>query len=176
VSLYSRKKGFAALANRMANRFYLRLSEARLMSRYATSAIDTSDGVFDALNTVSEINGTGYIIEDLPYLSRGVWLAKTLSLPKSLMFFGGCGEYELLFTIKQETETAFLKEAREKGLRFYRLGSIAGGKHPRRILKENEAIIDLSEVNIAARDFGTTEEYLERLLGLVEGLRCQDAS
>jgi thiamine-monophosphate kinase len=177
VSLSSRKKGGAAPATSMANRFCLRLSEARLMSRYATSAIDTSDGVFDALNTISEINGTGYVIEQLPYLSRGVRVAHLLSLPKSLLFFGGCGEYELLFTINEEAETAFLTEARTEGLRFYRLGRIAGGTLPRKILKEDGVLIDLSSgVNIAARDFRTTEEYLEKLQEMVEALRCHGES
>jgi thiamine-monophosphate kinase len=176
ASLYSGKKGFASLADRMPSRFCLRLPEARLVARYATSAIDTSDGVFDALNTISEINGTGYIVEDVPYIRKGAWLAKFLSLPESLLFFGGCGEYELLFTIQKEAETSFLKDARENGLRFYRLGSIDGGTPPRRVLNENGAAMDLSSVTIAARDFQTTGEYLERLLGLVKGLRCQNAS
>jgi thiamine-monophosphate kinase len=173
--LFSRNTGFTTIASRMANRFCLRISEARLMGKYATSAIDTSDGVFDALNTISEINGTGYIIEDPPYLGRGVWLAKVLSLPKSLLFFGGCGEYELLFTIKKEIEAEFLREARGKGLKFYRLGRVTGGEHPRKILKDNGATIDITEMNITARDFATAEEYLEKLINLVKGLRCPNA-
>jgi thiamine-monophosphate kinase len=176
VSLYSRNKALSAVAGGMANNFCLRISEARLMGKYATSAIDTSDGVFDALNTVSEINGTGYIIEDPPYLGRGAWLAKVLSLPKSLLFFGGCGEYELLFTIKKEMEAEFLREAREKVLQFYRLGRVTGGEHPRKILKDNGKTFDITEMNITARDFGTAEEYLEKLINLVKGLQCTNAS
>jgi thiamine-monophosphate kinase len=174
MSLYARKKGFTAAASRLSRKFRLRLSEARLMKKYATAAIDTSDGVFDALSTLSDINGTGYIIGDLPYLRQGVLLARLLAVPKSLLFFGGCGEYELLFTIKKTTETAFLAEAKERGLRFYRLGSITGGRHPEKILRENGMSIDLSEVNISARDFENAEEYLGKLQTMVEGLKCHD--
>lgn len=173
MSLYARRVGCAAAASRISGKFPLRLSEARLMKKYATSAIDTSDGVFDALSTLSEINGTGYIVENLPYLRRGVLLAKLLAVPTSLLFFGGCGEYELLFTVKREEETAFLSEAREKGLRFYRLGRITGGKSPQKILREDGARIDLSQVSMSARDFTTAEEYLEKLQTMVEGLKCQ---
>jgi thiamine-monophosphate kinase len=173
LSLYARRSGFAAAAARINGKFHLRLPEASLMRKYATSSIDTSDGVFDALNTLSEINGTGYVVENLPYLRQGVLLAKLLAVPASLLFFGGCGEYELLFTINREQETAFLSEAREKGMKFYRLGEITGGKLPRKVLKEDGACIDLSRLDISARDFGTAQEYLEELLAMVEALRCQ---
>lgn len=95
----------------LTSRFPLRLSEAAVMRRYATCCIDTSDGVFSALNTISELNGTGYRIERLPYIQRGVLAARSLSLPESLLFFGGAGEYELLFTIDEKDEAELLREA-----------------------------------------------------------------
>ncbi len=176
ASLYGAKKGAAILTGRLCGALKLRLSEARLMKKYATAAIDTSDGVFDALSTLSEINGTGYRVGDLPYLRRGVLLARLLAVPKCLLFFGGCGEYELLFTVAKASEEAFLAEAREKGLSFHLLGTVIGGKEPEKTLKEDGACLDLSEVKISARDFTTTEEYLKKLQGIVEGLRCRDGS
>jgi thiamine-monophosphate kinase len=176
ISLYARTKGYAAALGRLTRKLSLRLPHARVMKKYAACAIDTSDGVFDALSTISEINDTGYIVEDLPYLRQGVTLAKILGLPKSLLFFGGCGEYELLFTVQKGTEAAFLAEAKEKGLRFHRLGMITGGRHPEKVLKEDGARFDLSGVSISARDFDTAEEYLEKLQAMAGGLKCHDES
>ena len=72
-------------------------------------------------------------------------------------------------------ENDFLAEAKEKGLRFYRLGIITGGISPTRTLKEGDASMDLSQVSISARDYGSVEEYLFELRRLVEGLAGRSA-
>jgi len=158
-----------------AGRFSLRLSEASVMRRYATCCIDTSDGVFAALNAISEINGTGYCVEHLPYIHRGVLMAKTFSLPESLLFFGGSGEYELLFTIEEEKEKEFLRAAKSEGLKFYRLGRMTGGKPPGRYLEERDEKIDISDIDLDARDHSSREEYIKKLIRTARELGCRDA-
>ncbi|MBI4706744.1 MAG: thiamine-monophosphate kinase [Candidatus Omnitrophica bacterium] len=147
--------------------FNLRLKESVLIREYATSCIDTSDGVFNALNTISQINNTGYIVENLPYIKDGLALTKRLSLPKTLLFLAEAGEYELLFTIKQDDEQEFLQKATANGFLFYRLGQIISS--PARILFEDGQKIDLEGLNISARDYNTTEEYLSKIMDKLSG-------
>ena len=175
LNLYTREKGCALVTGKLAAGFHLRLNEARLLAKYATSAIDTSDGVFDALGVLSDVNGTGYAIEHLPYVRRGVALTKLLGVHRSLLFFGGCGEYELLFTVGAGRENDFLAEAKQRGLRFYRLGTITRGSSPARTLRDGDASMDLSQVSISARDYGSVGEYLCELRTLVAGLTRHSA-
>jgi thiamine-monophosphate kinase len=173
LSLYSNKKPLARMSRQFATQYPLRLAESALVKQFAACCIDTSDGVFDALNTISDLNGTGYVVENLPYIKKGMILAKILSLPKELMFFGGCGEYELLFTVKEKDETEFRRQAASRGLTFYRLGRILEGNPAPRLLKEKGKTYNAGSVQIDARHFTDVKTYLQELLKAVEDLKCR---
>ncbi len=145
--------------------FNLRNKESVLIREYATSCIDTSDGLFNVLNTISQINNTGYIIENLPYIQNGLALTKRLSLPKTLLFLAEAGEYELLFTIKPGKEQEFLQKAKANGVLFYRLGQTT--PPPARILFEDGQKINLEGLNISARDYNSPEEYLSKIMEIL---------
>jgi thiamine-monophosphate kinase len=144
-----------------ALRLPVRRQESALMRRYASACIDTSDGVWAALNALADLNGCGYAVADLPYLAGGLDLCRKVSLPKTLLFLGECGEYELLFTLRPEREEAFVAAARESGCAFYRLGSM---RPAARTLCEDGRTTDLASLCIQARDYATPEEYLETVL------------
>jgi thiamine-monophosphate kinase len=141
--------------------FALRLRESALMRQYATACIDTSDGVWSALDTIVNLNACGYAVAGLPYLEAGRQFCARAGLPESILFFGQCGEYELLFTLKPEHEPAFLDEARQNSLQFYRLGQLT---HAGRVLREKEGELDLASLDLQARDFAGPREYLAALL------------
>jgi len=104
------------------------------------------------------------ILNNLPYISKHP-LAKVLLLPKELLFFGECGEYELLFTVKSENINNFLKESSELDVKFYKLGVITSGE---KVLKTAEKKINLSNIHINARNFEKIEIYLKELIRIIE--------
>ena len=161
IKLYAENSKLRKLVKTISNRFTLPIKHSKLVNKYATSCIDTSDGVFNALNTISELNGTGYSITDIPYIKSGRLAAKILNLPEILLFLGECGEYELLFTIKKEDEEKFLKEAGEMHLDFFRLGELS--VEERRIVTLDKKGIDFTSLNVSARDFPDVKIYLKAL-------------
>lgn len=161
MRLFAKKLIVSRAAGAIDTSFHLRISEAAMLRIFATSCIDTSDGVFNALNMISDINGTGYNIESPPYVKAGVILAKALSLPVALLLLGECGEYELLFTIASDNEKRFLQEARAKKMRFHRLGTVTEDSAVR-LLNEGR-IIDLSGQAPRGRDYEKPTEYLSEL-------------
>ncbi len=162
LSLYSGDKRFEKLKHIFNNKFNLRIKESLLVKEYATSSIDTSDGVYNGLDTISEINHTGYVVEGLPYVKNGMILASLASMPKALLFLGGCGEYELLFTIKEKDEKEFLRKAKKQKLSFYKIGKIASSDI--KVLIEDDKEINLNRLNISARDYDNIRDYLNDLL------------
>lgn len=146
------------------NRFYLRHNEASIIRQFATSCIDTSDGVFNGLNTITQLNKVGYEIRDLPFLEEGIILSEKLSFPKINLFLGESGEYELLFTVNQAKEKELILKAEQKGVQFFRLGSVAKSAENRRILHEDGRTYDLTDLNVRARDFKSPQEYLAAMM------------
>ncbi len=168
LKLYADKKLLKKLTQPVKNRFALRMEEALMIKEYASSCIDTSDGVFNALNAISEMSNTGYIIDDLPYIKAGLLLAKALSMPRTLLFLGECGEYELLFTVRKEIEADFLNKAKENNLVYYKIGEVT--ERSVRVLNEDGKKYGLSNLNIRARDFDFPKEYLNGLTAFLK--RC----
>lgn len=153
-------------AEMIQTQFVPRLRESALMRQYASAGIDTSDGVCAALNALADLNQCGYIVADLPYVDVDRRVCELASLPQALLFLGGCGEYELLFTVRPEQESAFLAAARTAGCTFYRLGQMtcAGRK-----LVTDGHELDLASLDTQARDYETPQRYLAALVGWLEG-------
>lgn len=166
LKIYAEKKEAGKLTRLIKNRFSLRLGEAELIRKYAKACMDTSDGVFNALNTIAEMSSTGYQVRDLPYLKTGAVAARIFKIPKTLLFLGECGEYELIFTVGAQDEEEFWQEAQGKGWEFYKIGSIT--EKGSRVLCEDHRRIDLSRLNIRARDFDDIKDYIKRLVNFME--------
>ncbi|RJP70984.1 MAG: thiamine-monophosphate kinase [Ignavibacteriales bacterium] len=141
--------------------FPLRFREAELVSSYATSCIDTSDGLYKSLDIISEINECGFVVNNLPYFKPGIdWINK-IGLPKECLLFGECGEYELLFTINQRDEKILIKDAEDIGIKLFCIGKIT--KEKSKILEIKNKQLLLNDFNIAARDFKDHYEYIKCL-------------
>ena len=150
------------LSQNNKNMFTLRNKEAYLIRQYCNCCIDTSDGVYRALTTISDINKTGYELRGLPYRSDGILLADSLNLPKEMLFVGECGEYELLFTIDKEKSEVFLENAAEKNLKFYKIGEVRE-KGIKQLHTDNQ-VIDLGAYHLNARDYQDKKAYLKDIL------------
>lgn len=161
-SLYNSGK-LVQLGNRfLKNYFPVRLNESKLIAQWASSCIDTSDGVYSALNTLAEINGLGYCVENLPYLPESKLLCRLLKVPKEVLFMGECGEYELLFSVHPENNKAFLKAAGKENLKFTSIGEFI--KVDTRILNNGNKEWNLGRFTVSARDYDSRQEYLTKLL------------
>ncbi len=161
LSNYEASKITQKVLHKFQTKFPLRLEESKIISKFATSCIDSSDGVFNGLNTISEQSEVGYKLENLPYSKTGLILTKLVSVPKSILFFGEAGEYELVFTIKKEDEEEFLKLSKEKNCTFYKIGKTTSKNI--RTMKEKEKEIDLNTLKIRARDYKSISTYIKDL-------------
>lgn len=141
--------------------FPLRLKEAPLVSEYASSCIDTSDGLFKSLLILSEINNCGFQVSDIPYSSISVEYAKCAGIFKECLMFGECGEYELLFTVNPDNENKLLNAARETGCSLYRIGQITGEDN--KLLETDNKKISLNDYDVFARNFPDHYEYIKCL-------------
>ena len=152
------------------NRFALRGPVSALMKPFASACLDTSDGVCAALNTLADINQCGYAVADLPYLETGLRFCEKAGWPRTLLFLGECGEYELLFTVPPDQEPAFLAEARKTGCHCCRLGQMTPAG---RTLMEDGRELDLASLHLQARDYATPQRYLADLVQWLERQKPQ---
>jgi len=160
--LYAENPFVKLLTDRWKNSFRLRSKEVELIKRHSCCCIDTSDGVFNALNVISEMSQTGFVVDDLSYVRSGLLLAKALKIPKEVLFLGECGEYELLFTLSKKTEEGFLNEAQERKLKYYKLGEVKD--QGTKLLWKKDQKVDLATYNLSARDFTDPKDYLRAVV------------
>lgn len=169
LKIYSNHRLLGKILKKYQHKFPIRQNESQLLKQYASSCIDTSDGILNALNTLSEINNIGYNIEDIPYLKDAAAACKLLGKPKSLLFLGECGEYELLFTIKKTDEQSFLKAAEKACLSFYKIGKTTAPGN--KTISLNNKSIDISNFDIQARNYSSIKDYLKDLTTYAKKLK-----
>ncbi|HWQ40672.1 MAG TPA: AIR synthase related protein [Desulfosporosinus sp.] len=160
--LYGENPLVKHLTGKWKNAFRLRSKEAEVIKRYSCCCIDTSDGVFNALNSISELSKTGFSLRNLPYAKSGLLLGKALNIPKEVLFLGECGEYELLFTLSKGVEEEFINEAQEKKLKFYKLGEVKDQGIKSLLKRDGE--IDLATYDLRARDHTDPKDYLRTVI------------
>jgi thiamine-monophosphate kinase len=92
-----------------------RIREGQILAPFASSCIDTSDGVFSALDQLVRLNQVGIEIE--AHWKELVFPASNQfdSVPFSALLAGYHGEYELLFSIPQNVNEIFLIKAKSIG-------------------------------------------------------------
>lgn len=162
TSIYEKTLNKADVLSRLDARFPLRVQESQLISSYSNCCMDTSDGVLNTLNTLAEINGLGYTIQNPPTMKEGVLACQMLELPEVLLSIGECGEYELLFSLSQDCEYEFLQQARKEKLNFSKLGHFT--QNPARILNTGKIVYTFNDFNLSARSFRNPSEYLSELV------------
>ncbi|MGD8400278.1 MAG: thiamine-phosphate kinase [Bacillota bacterium] len=166
LKLFSDQKGWGGLVRPLKNQFRLRVTEAGLIRKYANACIDTSDGVFNALNTIAELSGVGFEVSGLPYIKAGRLLAQVFALPELLLFLGECGEYELLFTIDATAEAAFLNEAQQADLVFFKIGQVT--QPGKKIVVAKDRKINLNSFHFRARDYDNIRQYIEDMIAFIK--------
>jgi len=106
-----------------------RVAEGRILRRFASACIDTSDGVLAACGELARLNRIGIEIEGeterhLEPCARQI--AVRAGLPAWTMLAGPHGEFELLFTVPRESVDGMMDAAAAHGWRPLRLGRVTG--------------------------------------------------
>lgn len=164
--LYSEKLLIGKLINTYKTVFHCRYNEAKLIRKYASSCIDTSDGVFNGIDTISTLNKCGYHLEDIPVLEEANLAAKILGKPEALLVLGECGEYELLFTIPEDKIIAFEKEIKTQQFDIHRIGTIEDDNI--KAISFGKKELNLMGFEISARSFDNTKDYLAKIIEFIK--------
>lgn len=112
-------------------KFPSRLRESKIISKYATFAMDTSDGAINTLRTLAKLNSDCKIVSNISSQlldSSSTLTAEMLGINPMLFLFGTLGEYELIFGISENDEQAFLEEMNKEGHVPISLGEIEKGE------------------------------------------------
>lgn len=130
--------------------FNLRIHALDDIRTYATSCIDTSDGLFQSVKLIADMSRTGFALTGLPYLGAGKMLAKLTGLPIEMLALCECGEYELLFTSSAE-------------LPYTKIG---------RVTKQERTLggRDVAHIDLSARSHKDLSTYLKEVKTICEEL------
>jgi len=97
--------------------------------RYASSSIDSSDGLAKSLYQLAQANNAGIIIENIPISINVRKICDILKLDYvKLCLYEGGEEFEAIFTISPEQESKVIEIAKENDIPIYRLGKVVAKK------------------------------------------------
>jgi thiamine-monophosphate kinase len=125
----ARLSGDIATADSLGYRPRPRLAEGRLLRRFATCCMDTSDGVIPTLDELMQLNDVGFRIEsplEAVLDPDALAVCNGSGLPAWTLLAGPHGEFELLFTVPQEDRDAFKRAADRIDWQPIELGVVDG--------------------------------------------------
>ena len=151
------------------------IKNCKIISNYASSCMDTSDGLISTLDQLMRLNNSGFeLIENWENVIDEIALKYTENnhIPSWLLFAGQHGEFELIFTIPQELNEFFLEEALLTGLEPIELGKVIPHKKVKIPLYGKMMPIDTAFIrNLPAETKGDINHYLKSLLEYDTGLK-----
>ncbi len=104
-----------------------RIKEGLLIRKYATCCMDSSDGLFITLDQLLRINQKGFQVEcrwEKILDPKAFRICAKVGIPYWFMAAGIHGEFELVFTIPEESLPSFLQEAIQTGFHPIQLGRV----------------------------------------------------
>ena len=144
------------------------IETSRIISKYASCCMDTSDGMISTLDQLLRLNNVGFeLIESWENIIDEIALkyAENNHIPSWLLFAGQHGEFELIFTIPQKLNQAFLEEASLNGFEPIELGKVIPDKEVKISLYGKMIPIDTAFIrNMPAETKGDINHYLKSLL------------
>ncbi len=108
-----------------------RLALIPVLRRYATSAIDVSDGLVGDLGHICEVSKVGAEIEveSVPLSAPALRLAAADPSARLLALTGG-DDYEILATVAARDVAAAVRAGKDAGVDLTRIGTVTAGKGP----------------------------------------------
>ncbi|MBT8191136.1 MAG: thiamine-phosphate kinase [Bacteroidia bacterium] len=107
-----------------------KLKEGAFIREWASSCIDTSDGLIPAFCNIMELNNCGVdltIPVEKIVCTTAIDLAEKSKIPNWIFMAGPHGDYELLFTIRSDKSSDFEEEAKKHGFDFSLIGKCSEG-------------------------------------------------
>ncbi len=141
---------------------------SRIISKYASVCMDTSDGLFSTLDQLMRLNAAGFeltvcinkLIDD-----DSLKYARNLNIPSWLLLAGQHGEFELIFTVPESSNGAFLKEAEVNLFKPVFIGKVIPERDIRMKIYEKLISIDSAFIrNLPYSSNGNIKLYMEKLL------------
>ncbi len=121
-------KRLASRALRSVYRPIARVREGLLISSYATSCVDSSDGLYRSLKELSKSSGHGFNVERLPIDEEVLKFVERKGIdPMEPTFYGG-EEFHLVFTVSEDVAPAMEADLRREGLSPIAIGRVVEGK------------------------------------------------
>ncbi len=120
-----------------------RLKFGLALARYATSSMDSSDGLALTLHTMSRLSNKRFIIEGLPTTKDVKRFAEDNMLDlKDLVLHAG-EEYEIVATVRADMVDKVLRLARDNGCNAIAIGKVEYGSGV--FLKEGDKLVEIEE-------------------------------
>lgn len=154
-----------------SSKFKIRKDECKIIHKYANFAIDSSDGLINAVFDLEKVNsGKCFLLDISSQLieKHSLQLSKEYNIPYEFFLFSTLGEYELIFGIPEKYDTNFNQEALDQKIEFIKIGSVIEGNG---ILAnfENKSR-KLSKSRPDPRNL-EPEQYLEKIIEYITDLK-----
>ena len=145
-----------------------KLEWRNILNKHSSSCIDTSDGVLSSIDQLMRLNNIGFRFrndwnEKLDPTSKQLFTR--YNLPLWLLLAGEHGEFELLFSIPEENETEFIKEADRLNLNPVYLADAKSEQNIKIDLYQKDQILDSEKIrNLAFEKNFSPSLYLQKLM------------
>ncbi len=155
-----------------------RLREGRLLRRFASCCMDTSDGVIPTLDELMRLNGVGFELsvsaEQLLHRAAAR-AAEAAAMPGWLMLAGPHGEFELLFALSDEKRDEFSEAAELLAWEPLEIGTVTAEPRLTIPMDGRCVSIDAARVrNLFLERGGDVRRYVEGLLEMADALPLLD--
>jgi len=145
-----------------------RIEEGKIIRKYASCCMDTSDGVIHTVDTLMRLNRCQFVLNDdwdrilHPIASQ---LCQIRNLPPWLALAAVHGEFELCFTISPQNEKELLIEAKKIGWNPILIGEIIDGHGVSIMTSERLVPVDTALIrNISETAGSDPNVYLKKLI------------
>ena len=149
-----------------------RLKEGRIIREFASSCMDTSDGVLHTVDTLMRLNRRRFVLYSdwaaiLHPLAYRVCRAK--GIPPWLALAGIHGEFELVFTVSPLRERPFLSAAAEIGWTPLKIGVVREGLGVSIQGNGGTTPLDTAEIrNLSEKAGSDPQAYIEQLVQIAQ--------
>lgn len=174
-NVYAISKLITHSKNEIVYKPIAQLANLDLITKYASSCMDTSDGLIASLDQLMRLNKVGFQLcrDWQKSVDRNAYrFSEEIDIPAWLLFAGQHGEFELVFTIPEELNKSFIDEAFEYEFYPIELGKVVSEE--KIFLPLYNGTVQLDTVflrNLPFETKGDVNHYLKLLLEYDSGIK-----
>lgn len=151
-----------------------RFAQSSILREFASSCMDSSDGLINTLDQLMRLNALGFDItrDSERFLHPdALRLSRSSGLPETAFLAGPHGEFELIFTISPEQNARFLSEAKKINWQPLLLGTATERVGLRLNSEKGLLRMDTAEIrNLFDKHRGDIDGYIQHLVELLKKL------